>query len=124
MIPSHQARDPLDPKVPLLDHVTMSNQFSIFRGQNTCPKKSSTPWSFAERTTGQLEQLEQLGRPAFSAAHQPMNLLEKVGHFISKRGDYIQEQISGKRVFSAHVTNATDEAGIAIGIHRGGGQKK
>jgi len=44
-----------------------------------------------------------------------MNLLEKVGHFISKRGDYIQEQISGKRVFSAHVTNATDEAGIAIG---------
>lgn len=38
-----------------------------------------------------------------------MNLLEKVGHFISKRGDYIQEQISGKRVFSAHVTNATDE---------------
>ena len=60
------------------------------------------------RTTGQLEQL---GRPAAL----PMNLLEKVGHFISKRGDYIQEQISGKRVFSAHVTNATDEAGIAIG---------
>jgi len=66
------------------------------------------------RTTGQLEQLEQLGRPAAPAA-LPMNLLEKVGHFISKRGDYIQEQISGKRVFSAHVTNATDEAGIAIG---------
>jgi len=40
-----------------------------------------------------------------------MNLLEKVGNFISKRGDYIQEQISGKRVFSAHITNATDEAG-------------
>jgi len=38
-----------------------------------------------------------------------MNLLEKVGNFISKRGDYIQEQISGKRVFSAHITNATDE---------------
>ena len=40
----------------------------------------------------------------------PMNLLEKVGNFISKRGDYIQEQISGKRVFLAHITNATDEA--------------
>ena len=44
-------------------------------------------------------------------ADGPMNLLEKVGNFISKRGDYIQEQISGKRVFSAHITNATDEAG-------------
>ena len=36
-----------------------------------------------------------------------MNLLEKVGDFIAKRGEDIHQQISGKRVFSAHITNAT-----------------
>ena len=36
-----------------------------------------------------------------------MNLLEKVGYFIAKRGEDLHQQISGKRVFSAHITNAT-----------------
>ena len=36
-----------------------------------------------------------------------MNLLEKVGDFIAKRGEDLHQQISGKRVFSAHITNAT-----------------
>ncbi|CAJ1373530.1 unnamed protein product [Effrenium voratum] len=44
-----------------------------------------------------------------------MNILEKVGDFISKRGEDLQKQISGVRVFSAYITNATDDVLQLIG---------
>ena len=110
MITPHEAKEPLDPKVPLLDHVTMSNQLHQFI--RVCPFFMVNSQHMSKEIINSILRRAynwnswfQLGLPASA-----MNLLEKVGHFISKRGDYIQEQISGKRVFSAHVTNATDEA--------------
>ena len=44
-----------------------------------------------------------------------MNILEKVGHFISKRGDDVNEQISGQRSFCALISNATDEVLELVG---------